>query len=279
MYYPISFRRKVLARIEEGMSKREAARLFKVSPQTIYNCLQASDLKPRLAKYRHRKIDKEALLAHVKAHPDMLLRERAKVFKVSVSGLSYVLKAMNIRKKKQKRYLERDNMKRSLYIGNLRYAIAEYGSDNIIYFDESVFEQDVQRDSGWAQRGTKIYGDVRGGKNPRTNLIMAQRRKSKEWLAPILFEGSWESTTVLWWIKEYLLSALSKPSVIVMDNAPFHPVAKIRTLLAKEGHKLLCLPKYSPDLNPIEQSFGAMKTNWKNADENTTLDTIVTSKC
>ena len=170
-------------------------------------------------------------------------------------------------------------MKRAEYLQDLRRLIPVYGSDNIIYFDESGFEQDVRRDAGWAARGHKIYSDVRGGKNPRTNLIMAQRRKSRQWLAPILFEGSCEGTTVLWWIKENLLKTLAKPSVIVMDNAPFHPRAKIRDLLEKHGHKLLCLPKYSPDLNPIEQTFAAMKTNWKNAQNNISLDTIVTSNC
>jgi hypothetical protein len=170
-------------------------------------------------------------------------------------------------------------MKRVAYLRCLRKLIPEYGSDNVIYFDESGFEEDVRRDAGWAARGQKIYGDVRGGQNPRTNLIMAQRRKSRQWLAPILFKGSCEGSTVLWWIKEHLLKSLTKPSVIVMDNAPFHPKTKIKDLLEEQGHKLLCLPKYSPDFNPIEQTFGAMKTNWKNALNNTQLDDIVTCNC
>ena len=170
-------------------------------------------------------------------------------------------------------------MKRAAYLGELRRLIPEYGSDNIIYFDESGFEQDVRRISGWAEKGRKIYADVRGKRTRRTNLIMAQRRKSGKWLAPILFEGSCEGKTVLWWMKKYLLKTLKKPSVIIMDNAPFHPKGKIRKLLKEHGHELLCLPPYSPDLNPIEQTFGAMKTNWRNADKNTKIDTIVTSNC
>ena len=170
-------------------------------------------------------------------------------------------------------------MKRQKYLRELRKLIPEYGSDNIIYFDETGFEQDVRRDSGWAPRGVKIYGDVKGGKNLRTNLIMAQRRKTRKWLVPILFEGSCESLTVLWWLKNYLLGALKKPSVIVMDNAPFHPKAKIKKLLEDHGHKLFCLPKYSPDFNPIENTFGAIKTNWKNALPGTTIDRLVTSNC
>lgn len=65
---------------------------------------------------------------------------------------------------------------------------------------------------------------------------MAQKCKSRQWLAPILFDGSCEGTTVLWWIKEHLLKTLNKPGVIVMDNAPFHPKAGIRDLLEKHGH-------------------------------------------
>lgn len=170
-------------------------------------------------------------------------------------------------------------MKRAEYLRALRLLIPQYGSDNIIYMDESGFEADVRRDSGWAPRGQKIYGDVKGSKNPRTNLIMAQRRKSKRWLAPILFDGSCEGNTVLWWLENHLLKELDVPSVIVMDNAPFHPKNKIKALLKQHGHKLLCLPTYSPDFNPIENSFGAMKTNWKNALYQTTLDTIVTYNC
>ena len=63
MHYPLSFRRKVLSHIEDGMSKREAARVFKISPQTLYNWLQRSDLRPSLAKTRRRKIDKDRLRA------------------------------------------------------------------------------------------------------------------------------------------------------------------------------------------------------------------------
>lgn len=48
-------------------------------------------------------------------------------------------------------------MKRAAYLADLRKRIVEYGSDNIIYFDESGFENDVKRVSGWAERGKKIY--------------------------------------------------------------------------------------------------------------------------
>ena len=86
---------------------------------------------------------------------------------------------------------------------------------------------------------------------------MAQRRK--EWLAPVVFKGSCTAALVNTWLKDFLLKELDEPSVIVMDNARFHKKSEIKALLAKAGHVLLPLPTYSPDFNPIEQSFAILK--------------------
>ena len=86
MTYPAQLRRKVLAQIEEGMGKREAARLFKISPNTVYEWLKrGDDLSPRPAVTRRRKLDKAALVRHVQENPDALLRERAAHFGVGVN--------------------------------------------------------------------------------------------------------------------------------------------------------------------------------------------------
>ena len=100
MTYPVSFRRKVLAHIEEGMSKREAARLFKISPNTLYTWLNSPDLRPRNDAPRRRKIDKKALVKHVEDYPDLYLRERAAHFDVHLSSIGHALAKLNIRKKK-----------------------------------------------------------------------------------------------------------------------------------------------------------------------------------
>ena len=78
MTYGTDYRRRVISFIHEGGSKREAARLFKVNPDTIYEWLKrGDDLSPRPAKTRRRKLDKAVLAQHVEEHPDALLRERA----------------------------------------------------------------------------------------------------------------------------------------------------------------------------------------------------------
>ena len=124
--------------------------------------------------------------------------------------------------------------------------------------DESGFEAQTYRTHGWAKRGTKVHGKVTGNKRKgRTNLIMAQR--GKEWLAPITFTGSCHHEFVTEWFRECLIPQLRPNSLVIMDNAPFHNKANIKALLEKRGHTLLPLPTYSPDLNPIEQTFAILK--------------------
>ena len=100
MAYRADYRRRVVSFVKEGGSKLEAARLFKVSRETIYQWLErGDDLTPRSPKTRRRKIDKDALRRHVREYPDALLRERAVVFKVDPTAIFYALKSMKIVKK------------------------------------------------------------------------------------------------------------------------------------------------------------------------------------
>ena len=95
----IDIRERVVDFIRSGGGKAEAARRFKVSRKSVYNWLSRDDLSPKKHGLRHRKLDKERLRRHVQQYPDMLLRERAEIFGVSVPGLSIALKKMKIVKK------------------------------------------------------------------------------------------------------------------------------------------------------------------------------------
>ena len=167
-------------------------------------------------------------------------------------------------------------MKRQIFLRELRNLIPKYGSRNIVYFDESAFEQHTHRPHAWAVRGKKVYGDVVGKRAKKTNLLMAQR--GKEWLAPLLFQGSCVAATVETWVEKCLLKELDRPSVVVIDNAPVHRKKVIRQMLEKHGHTLLPLPPYSPDFNPIEQSFGVLKRRRQFLPLDTPLDELFLCK-
>jgi len=99
MTYSIDLRERAISYVNQGGSKAEAARLFKINRQTLYNWLHAVDLTPKACGPRRRKLDKEKLAAHVRDYPDALLRERSVHFGVHVNAIWVALRQLNIRKK------------------------------------------------------------------------------------------------------------------------------------------------------------------------------------
>ena len=61
------------------------------------------------------------------------------------------------------------------------------------------------------------------------------------------------------WFEESLLPSLSVKSVIIKDNARFHRIKILRELAKRFGHVVLPLSPYSPELNPIEKTWGNLK--------------------
>jgi len=101
MTYQTPHRIAVLSFIQNGGSKVEAAKVFRVSRAAIYRWLKLADPAPKPPpKTRYRKINKVVLRQHVEENPDMFLRERAAHFDVAISSMSLALSKMKIRKKK-----------------------------------------------------------------------------------------------------------------------------------------------------------------------------------
>ena len=61
------------------------------------------------------------------------------------------------------------------------------------------------------------------------------------------------------WFKDLLLKQVEKGCTIIMDNASFHRKKALKKLVRNTGVKLLFLPPYSPDFNPIETEWANMK--------------------
>jgi transposase len=97
--YSVDLRERVVSYVRRGGSPTEAARLFQVGRMTLYRWLGATDLHPKPAKERRRKLDKAALAAHVRDFPDALLRERAAHFGVGINSIWVALKKLKITKK------------------------------------------------------------------------------------------------------------------------------------------------------------------------------------
>ena len=81
--------------------------------------------------------------------------------------------------------------------------------------------------------------------------------------APIRYSGTANADLFLYWLEKFLLPALKKGQVVVMDNCSIHKSEKVRELIESVDCRLIYLPPYSPDLNPIENYWAVMKNNIK----------------
>jgi len=75
-----------------------------------------------------------------------------------------------------------------------------------------------------------------------------------------LFEGHINADVFHAWVTQQLLCCLNEKTVIVMDNATFHKRNDTIYAIEKSGHRILFLPPYSPDLNPIEKKWAQAKS-------------------
>ncbi len=71
--------------------------------------------------------------------------------------------------------------------------------------------------------------------------------------------GHWDGQGFLTYVETILVPSLSEGDIVVMDNLPAHKVGGVRTLIEAANARLVYLPPYSPDLNPIEMAFAKLK--------------------
>ena len=90
--------------------------------------------------------------------------------------------------------------------------------------------------------------------------------------APCLFDGPINGEAFLAYVRDFLVPTLSPGDVVVMDNLGSHRGKAVRQAIRQAGAKLLFLPKYSPDLNPIEQVFSKLKQNLRRAQARSMTD-------
>lgn len=126
-----------------------------------------------------------------------------------------------------------------------------------VYLDESGINQYLHRQYARSARGQKVFGEIAGKRFARQSVISALQ--DKKFLAPMCFEGTCNTRVFNVWLKQELLPYLRAGQVLILDNASFHKSEETRRLVESCGCKILFLPPYSPDLNPIEKFWANMK--------------------
>jgi len=110
---------------------------------------------------------------------------------------------------------------------------------------------------GWAAEGERCHAAIPHG-HWKTMTFVGGLTLSG-FVAPMLLDGPMDGECFRAWIEQMLVPTLKLADIVVMDNLPAHKVAGIRQAIENAGARLLYLPPYSPDLNPIENAFAKLK--------------------
>ena len=219
----------------------------------------------------------DALCEHLLEKPELYQDEMAVFlwdeFEVLVTTFSIgrALASIGWTKKAARRVAKGRNADlRDFYLHNL----SAFCSYHLVYVDESGCDKRIGfRRTGWSPLGVTPTQVTQFQREQRHQILPAYAQDGV--ILARVFQGSTDSTVFEDFIEQLLPLCGKWPepkSVLVMDNASFHHTERIEQMCYDAGVKLMYLPPYSPDLNPIEEFFAELKAfvkrNWQNYENN-----------
>ena len=132
-----------------------------------------------------------------------------------------------------------------------------------MFIDETWAKTNMAPLRGWCRRGTRLKAKAPFGRWKTMTFIAALRHDRID--APCLFDGPINGEAFLAYVQTFLVPTLKPGDVVIMDNLGSRRGKAVRKAIRAAGARLIFLPKYSPDLNPIEQVFSKLKHRLRNA--------------
>jgi transposase len=125
----------------------------------------------------------------------------------------------------------------------------------------------MARPRGRAPRGERLRASIPHGHWKTTTFVAGLRLSGM--VAPMVLDGPINGQAFQAYVDQVLVPELRKGDIVVMDNLGSHKGASVRAAIEAVGAKLLYLPPYSPDFNPIENAFSKLKALLRTAAERT----------
>src|SRR6202049_3340078 len=125
----------------------------------------------------------------------------------------------------------------------------------------------MMRLHGRCVRGERLVDHVPQGHWKTITFVAALRRHGMR--ASQTIDGSMTGKKFLAYVERCLAPTLKRKDIVMIDNLPAHKAAGVREAIEARGAMLRYLPKYSPDLNPIEMPFSKLKAYLRKAAERT----------
>ena len=272
MALSMDIRKKVIKAIAGGMSRRQAAARFDIGPATAVRWAKRVEILGSVAPSRmggdrgSRRIEAHAefILAQLEEQPDLpILELREKIRERHGVGFGHAtiwrfLARHKITRKKKTGHAseqEREDVaeaREAWFEGQL-----DLDPSKLVFLDEMAVSTNMARRFGWAPRGQRCRMSVPFGWKTKT-LVAALRWDRID--APMTIDGALDGASFLAYVEQVLAPTLSAGETVLMDNVRTHKVAGVKEAIEAKGAHLVYLPPYSPDFDPIEESFSKIKS-------------------
>ena len=266
--YSQDLRERVIRAVDQGMSQREAARIFGVSEPTVKRYLklrrETGNLAPKVIPGRPKKkivLLLDGLRPQLEAHPDATLEEHCRLWeaetgtRVSCSTMGRAIERLKwTRKKKTVEASERKEEEREKF----RELTYDLDTRKFRIIDETGSNLALTRLYARAPRGKRARGVV--PRNRGKNVTMITDLSLHGLGEAFMIDGAVNGELFEAYIEHIFAPTLSSGEIVIMDNLSAHKGKKVRLLIETKGCQLLFLPAYSPDLSPIEEAFSKVKT-------------------
>jgi transposase len=252
---------------QAGERTAAVAERFAVSAAFVRRLKQRFRLTGSLAPKPHAGGPALKLAAHeaalrraVREHPDATPAEHKDRLNLPASRVTVwrALRRLRIsRKKKSTHAAEQDRPDVAEARRQWPQKLAGSKPEDLVFLDETGANTAMQRTHGYAPIGARVVAPAPLAGWQAVTLVGTLTAGGL--VAPWALEGAMNGAWFLAYVEQVLVPALRPGMVVVMDNLPSHKVQGVEQAIAAAGCRLLYLPAYSPDLNPIENAYSKLK--------------------
>ncbi|WP_144259431.1 IS630 family transposase [Methylocystis sp. ATCC 49242] len=283
MVRPLSndLRERVVASVLAGESCRAVALRFGVAVSSVVKWSQrqretGSVAPAKMGGYRKRVlephrafiVERLAQTPHLTLHglKDELL---ARGVKVSHNAIWMFLRREGLRFKKTLLALEQGRADIARRRKRWQSLQARLDPRRLVFIDETWIKTNMTPLRGWGPKGKRLRGFAPHGHWRTLTFLGALRCDRLD--APCVFDGPINGACFRAYVEQQLVPALRQGDIVIMDNLGSHKGEAVRRAIRAAGARLWFLPPYSPDLNPIEQTFSKLK-HWMRQAQQRTID-------
>ena len=141
----------------------------------------------------------------------------------------------------------------------------------LIFLDETSVKTNLTRLRGRCRRGKRLKADAPFGRWQTQTFVAGLRLDGI--VAPFVLQGAMDGEAFDTYVRTQLAPAVGPGDVVILDNLNVHKSPRAAKALAERGAWFLFLPRYSPDLNPIEMAFAKLKAHLR-AGAHRTIDAL-----